>query len=173
MSNWIDVKDRLPEIHEYAPGSGTGISDPVLVYLDDVHNNESRVEVWYFRRGGQGDTTSTYWDWDSPRVTHWQPVPPPPVVGRAPDVSGFVFPPMPLAVFRHDKVGPLFDRLSMQFYAASCMRLDAALKAATKISDEAVQAFHDEYPLSCIAPYDWPTHMIEKVKAAIAAARKA
>jgi hypothetical protein len=36
--------------------------------------------------------------------------------------DGFVFPPMPHAVVQHEKVGPLFDRLSMQFYAAKCMR---------------------------------------------------
>jgi hypothetical protein len=42
-----------------------------------------------------------------------------------PAPEGFVFPPMPPAVVQHEKVGPLFDRLSMQFYAAKCMRLAA------------------------------------------------
>jgi hypothetical protein len=37
----------------------------------------------------------------------------------------FVFPPMPPAVVVHDKVGPLFDRLSMHFYASKCMSLIA------------------------------------------------
>jgi hypothetical protein len=37
----------------------------------------------------------------------------------------FVFPPMPPAVVMHEKVGPLFDRLSMQFYASKCMSLGA------------------------------------------------
>jgi hypothetical protein len=33
----------------------------------------------------------------------------------------FVFPPMPPAIVMHDKLGPLFDRLSMHFYAYKCM----------------------------------------------------
>jgi hypothetical protein len=39
----------------------------------------------------------------------------------------FVFPPMPPAVVMHEKVGPLFDRLSMHFYASKCMSLAAPL----------------------------------------------
>lgn len=46
----------------------------------------------------------------------------------------FIFPPMPNAVVVHDKVGPLFDRLSMQFYASKCMSL------ATPQSSQPVEA---------------------------------
>lgn len=45
----------------------------------------------------------------------------------------FVFPPMPHAVVMHDKLGPLFDRLSMQFYASKCMTL-AAPPAQTQVA---------------------------------------
>jgi hypothetical protein len=78
MSDWIDVRERTPEIHENSPGSGTGVSDPVLVYLDDEHSNEARMEVWRCFRGGRGDRTSIHWDWDSPKVTHWKPLDAPP-----------------------------------------------------------------------------------------------
>jgi hypothetical protein len=37
----------------------------------------------------------------------------------------FVFPPMPRSVVTHDKLGPMFDRLAMQFYADKCMQLAA------------------------------------------------
>jgi hypothetical protein len=46
----------------------------------------------------------------------------------------FVFPPMPPAVVMHDKVGPLFDRLSMQFYASKCMSLAAPQPAQTHVA---------------------------------------
>jgi hypothetical protein len=46
-------------------------------------------------------------------------------IGRATEASGFVFPKLPHHVVQHEKVGPLWDRLSMQFYAAKCMRLAA------------------------------------------------
>ena len=72
---WISVEDRLPDIIEWSPGSVAGISDPVLVYLDSEGESGSRMEVWSLRRGGRGDRTSLYWDWDSPKVTHWRPLP--------------------------------------------------------------------------------------------------
>ncbi len=75
---WISVEDRLPDIIEWSPGSVAGISDPVLVYLDSEGESGSRMEAWSLRRGGRGDRTSLYWDWDSPKVTHWMPLPPAP-----------------------------------------------------------------------------------------------
>ena len=77
---WISVEDRLPEIVEWQPGSVAGISDPVLVYLDSEGESGSRMEVWSLRRGGRGDLTSLYWDWDSPKVKYWMPLPPAPEV---------------------------------------------------------------------------------------------
>jgi len=74
---WIKIEDAQPEIHEYRPGSGTGCSDPVLVYLDDETENSSTYDVWRMYRGGRGDTTTIHWDWDHPKVTHWKPLEPP------------------------------------------------------------------------------------------------
>jgi hypothetical protein len=42
----------------------------------------------------------------------------------------FVFPPMPPAIVMHDKLGPLFDRLSMHFYAYKCMTIAAPQQPA-------------------------------------------
>lgn len=75
---WISIDERLPEIIEMYPGSGTGNSDPVLVYLDDENDEGKQIAVWRCFRGGQGDTTTIHWDWKSPKVTHWQPLPAPP-----------------------------------------------------------------------------------------------
>lgn len=56
-------------------GYGTGCSDPVLVYFGgELDDNGNAFAVWRFRRGGRGDTTSTFWDWDYPLVTHWCPL---------------------------------------------------------------------------------------------------
>lgn len=74
---WIKIEDAQPEIHEYRPGSGTGCSNPVLVYLDGETENSSTYEVWRMYRGGKGDTTTIHWDWDYPKVTHWKPLTPP------------------------------------------------------------------------------------------------
>jgi Lar family restriction alleviation protein len=41
----------------------------------------------------------------------------------AAEPTDFVFPPMPPAIVMHDKLGPLFDRLSMHFYAYKCMTI--------------------------------------------------
>jgi hypothetical protein len=76
--DWIKIEDAQPEIHEYRPGSGTGSSDAVLVFLDAETENGSQFDVWRMYRGGRGDTTSIYWDWDYPKVTHWMPTPLPP-----------------------------------------------------------------------------------------------
>jgi len=46
----------------------------------------------------------------------------------------FVFPPMPPAVVMHEKVGPLFDRLSMHFYASKCMSISAPQPAQTQVA---------------------------------------
>ena len=74
---WIKIEDAQPEIHEYRPGSETGNSDAVLVFLDGETENGSQFGVWRMYRGGRGDTTSIYWDWDYPNVTHWMPISPP------------------------------------------------------------------------------------------------
>ena len=75
--DWIKIEDARPEIHEYRPGSGTGCSDAVLVYLSDEGENESRFDVWRMYRGGRGDTTSIHWDWEYPKVLQWVPIPQP------------------------------------------------------------------------------------------------
>ena len=57
-------------------------------------------------------------------------------VAQGAEAAQFVFPPMPPAVVMHDKLGPLFDRLSMQFYADKCMRI-AAPPAPPALTDAA------------------------------------
>jgi hypothetical protein len=48
----------------------------------------------------------------------------------AAEPTDFVFPPMPPAIVMHDKLGPLFDRLSMHFYAYKCMTIAAPQQPA-------------------------------------------
>jgi hypothetical protein len=48
----------------------------------------------------------------------------------AAEPTDFVFPPMPPAIVMHDKLGPLFDRLSMNFYAYKCMTIAAPQQPA-------------------------------------------
>jgi hypothetical protein len=60
-------------------------------------------------------------------------------VAQGAEAVQFVFPPMPQAVVMHEKLGPLFDRLSMQFYADKCMRI-AAPPAQTALTDDARDA---------------------------------
>jgi hypothetical protein len=55
-------------------------------------------------------------------------------VAQGAEAVQFVFPPMPQAVVMHEKLGPLFDRLSMHFYADKCMRISAP-PAQTAITD--------------------------------------
>jgi hypothetical protein len=57
-------------------------------------------------------------------------------VAQGAEAVQFVFPPMPQAVVIHEKLGPLFDRLSMHFYADKCMRI-AAPPAQTALTDDA------------------------------------
>lgn len=35
----------------------------------------------------------------------------------------FVFPPLPMSVVEHEKLGPMYDRLEMHLYASKCMEL--------------------------------------------------
>jgi hypothetical protein len=74
--DWIPVEKMLPKIKEHYPGTGTGSSKQVMVYSPDCP--EGPVQVWRCYRGGRGDTTSIHWDYDY-KVTHWMPLPPPPI----------------------------------------------------------------------------------------------
>lgn len=84
MTEWISVKDRLPEEGIY-----------VLTY--DERNDEMRVDsivfvpedektpyIWYCR---------LYSDWDS--VSHWMPLPKPPEEKRSPEVETIYWIPDP------------------------------------------------------------------------------
>lgn len=82
-SNWISVKDRLPEIHEWEPGSIAGKSDPVLVYCANFENDTpvalypyEVAELW---KGGNGDRTTLKWGCEHfGEPTHWRELPKPP-----------------------------------------------------------------------------------------------
>ena len=73
FGEWVSVNDRLPPIKENYPGSGTGHSKPVLVYMPGKPKGDD-YDVQRCYRGGRGDTTSIHWDWGEP-VTHWMPLP--------------------------------------------------------------------------------------------------
>lgn len=60
-------------------------------------------------------------------------------VAQGAEAVQFVFPPMPQAIVMHEKLGPLFDRLSMHFYADKCMRI-AAPPAQTALTDDALSS---------------------------------
>lgn len=74
MSEWISVKDRLPEIHE------GHTSETVLVYGSDGSMAFSELEENGF--GGvvfsveRPDPRGCDWDME---VTHWMPLPEPPI----------------------------------------------------------------------------------------------
>lgn len=73
--SWISIQDEQPKINEMWEGSGTGHSDPVLVFFGgEEDGNGYQYAVWRMYRGGRGDTTSIHWDWDYPIVTHWKPL---------------------------------------------------------------------------------------------------
>lgn len=71
MSEWISVKDRLPEITHIVRDNGDGYSDDVLMLFTD-----GTIEVIEFelRDGvvetGHGNSLDI--------VTHWMPLPEPP-----------------------------------------------------------------------------------------------
>lgn len=75
VMEWINVKERLPEIEEWEPGCVAGRSDPVLVYCEGFVN-DTPVALYQFAvaslsKGGRGDLTSLYWDFDF-EPTHWK-----------------------------------------------------------------------------------------------------
>lgn len=72
---WVSVEDGLPRVNDRW-GPGVGYSEPVLVcFGDECDDNGSSYAVWRFRRGGCGDLTTEYWDFDWPLVTHWAYIP--------------------------------------------------------------------------------------------------
>lgn len=74
--DWIPVEKQHPRIIENYPGSGTGKSKPVLVF--DPSDPDDPLKVQRCWRGGKGDTTTIHWDWGG-HITHWMPLPPPPI----------------------------------------------------------------------------------------------
>lgn len=81
---WIRVKDKLPDIEEWEPGSVSGRSDAVLVYCADFENDTAvaihQFDVAVLFKGGDGDLTTLRWDCMYFEPTHWQPIVPPEVV---------------------------------------------------------------------------------------------
>jgi len=63
MSDWISIKDRLPELHQY-----------VLTWTTDADDNYIvSMAVWNGdRKGGRFIADNGYRDTD---VTHWMPLP--------------------------------------------------------------------------------------------------
>jgi hypothetical protein len=68
MSEWIDVKEKLPYIK-----AGFVTSDIVLGYrqggIDLYRRHSERLWGWVH---------CSDWDWGKPEVTHWMPLPEPP-----------------------------------------------------------------------------------------------
>lgn len=79
MSVWISVEDRLPQV-----GLGAdryvADSDVVLVYCDGYANKPAGIRCAFLRVYRDG---SQHWRNEQPgyygSVTHWQPLPEPPV----------------------------------------------------------------------------------------------
>jgi hypothetical protein len=82
----------------------------------------------------------------------------------------FVFPPMPPAIVMHDKVGPLFDRLSMQFYASKCMSISALQPAQTQVAltKEIIGAAWRECGARSNSPPDWALQFAQNIASALA-----
>lgn len=77
MSEWISVKDRLPEndttVEKYIDGDGFGFLT-VLVYNGVV--KQTNRFFCYAPKLGLPKTLG--WEWASSNVTHWMPLPDPP-----------------------------------------------------------------------------------------------
>jgi hypothetical protein len=86
------------------------------------------------------------------------------VAGQA-EPTDFVFPPMPPAIVMHDKLGPLFDRLSMHFYAYKCMTIAAPQQPAQSAKQDERAAFlsgHDVEELF-LRWSEWTTELGEAI----------
>jgi len=89
MSDWISVKDRLPEQKEhvlvYYAGDGKSQKSSMHLLEPDLDDN-SKEDAESWNRGVLGITGRTLYQWHGFKVdkqqfiTHWMPLPKPPGV---------------------------------------------------------------------------------------------
>ncbi len=66
MSDWISIKNKLPEIIEYPNGD----CNMVMVYQKDGFDSSGDIQIW-----------NTVWLHDHKcNFTHWMPLPEPPEI---------------------------------------------------------------------------------------------
>ena len=70
MSEWISVKDRLPDESQW------GEDSEFITYCENNHHHDPIVTVLRYERSGWLDDNDRCWDLF---VTHWMPLPEPPV----------------------------------------------------------------------------------------------
>jgi hypothetical protein len=82
---------------------------------------------------------------------------------------------MPQAVVMHEKLGPLFDRLSMHFYADKCMRIAAppAQTALTDAEGKRLPSLEEIQNLRDHGHYEEAAWWLERRNAALTAAQSA
>lgn len=76
-TDWIAVKDSLPELYEFWKGSKIKRSDDVLIAKFDDEGCRY-FQVARLRQGGGGDLENVYWDtpeMHEDEITHWMPLP--------------------------------------------------------------------------------------------------
>jgi hypothetical protein len=126
----MTTTNHTSPIGEDAANGAIGEREAFEAWGNETFNYGFQPETWCDGSGPVAreaqythEGTQMAWDgWKARAALHAEKVTAEPV--------DFVFPPMPPAIVMHDKLGPLFDRLSMHFYAYKCMTIAAPQQPA-------------------------------------------
>lgn len=72
MPDWIDVRDKMPEADEF-----------VLVVVNGKHKNIAFVNaIEIAAHDDEGWYIEAYPDFENPQISHWMPLPEPPIEAK-------------------------------------------------------------------------------------------